>query len=455
MPMSARNPATVLLIDDDEDVLTSLSLYLKLHFKQVLTSNTPGRINELISQNEIDIVLLDMNFRKGTNDGKEGLYWLDHIKELRPDTSVLLITAYGSIELAVEALKRGASDFVVKPWNNQKLLQSLLRALELKRSKHKHQPERKPKKTRDLQEEQLHSRSPQMQQVITVAEKVAATEANVLITGENGTGKEVMAAYIHRHSQRADKPLVTLDLGSVNENLFEAELFGYKKGAFTDAKEDKPGRFEMAQGGTLFLDEIGNIPMALQAKLLTAIQNKLISPVGSTTTLKVDCRIICATNANLQQEVASGSFRQDLLFRINTIELKLPPLRERKEDIPGLAQHFLNRFNDRYERGVSLEKKAMDALKEYAWPGNIRELQHVIERSVILAESGSISNDDLQLTEQPATNFSDDDDLDLEELEKRHISRVLQKFEGNISHAARALKINRNTLYRKIEKYGL
>lgn len=453
--MSPKIPSGVLIIDDDEDVLASLSLYLKLHFEKVLTSSTPTRINELLTEQDVQLVVLDMNFRKGVNDGREGLYWLRHIKELRPATAVVLITAYGRIDLAVQALQLGASDFLVKPWNNQKLLATLQRALELNKSRHKKQA--KPAGSAHPEEEHhLEAASPKMQEVMNVARKVAATEANVLITGENGTGKAVMAEYIHRHSARARQPLVSLDLGAVNENLFEAELFGYKKGAFTDAREDRPGRFEMARGGTLFLDEIGNIPLGLQSKLLTAIQSKVIHPVGSTESVHIDCRIICATNLELTAAVQQGNFRQDLLFRINTIELELPPLRQRKEDIPALTQHFLKEFSEEYQREVRLGEEALQALVYYPWPGNIRELRHVIERSVILADQAQLGADDLQLPDPGLPEDEEDvEHLDLENLEKRHIRRVLRKFDGNISRAAKALNINRNTLYRKIEKYGL
>lgn len=453
--MPEKVSATVLLIDDDEDVLASLSLYLKLHMDQVLTCASPQDINELFSKHDIQLVLLDMNFRKGVNDGKEGIYWLHHIKEVKPDAAVVLMTAYGSIDLAVESLKQGASDFLVKPWNNQKLLSTLLRALELSRSRQKLQ--KLESENRQLSQQHttqpiVKSNSPAMKEIMSMAKKVASTDANVLITGENGTGKEVMARFIHENSNRFNRNFIALDLGSVNENLFEAELFGYKRGAFTDAKEEKAGRLQLAEGGTLFLDEIGNIPLNLQAKLLTAIQNKSITPLGGTKSVNIDCRILCATNMDLEKAVSEGGFRQDLLFRINTIELHIPPLRERTEDIPQLAQYFLDQFNRKYQKSVSLMPDGSEALVNYHWPGNIRELQHVIERSLILTEDGYISPPDLRLV--PSVK-DQGQNLHLEEIERKHIEKVLHRFEGNISQAAKALNINRNTLYRKIEKYGL
>ncbi len=455
--MSSKKPKTVLLIDDDEDILVSLSLYLKLHFQKVLTTTSPSMINELLSRHDVDIVLLDMNFQMGTNDGREGLYWLNHIVEMKQGLPVILLTAYGSIPLAVEALKRGGRDFLVKPWNNSQLLSAVNRALETGKGREKRERSTPQEGTSPIAPDstQLKPHSPAMKSLLQTADKVAATEANILILGENGTGKEVMARYIHEHSLRSKQPFVILDLGSVNENLFEAELFGYKKGAFTDAREDKVGRFEMARGGTLFLDEIGNIPLGLQAKLLTAIQNKTIHPLGSTQSVTIDCRIICATNLDLEKAVQEGSFRQDLMFRINTIQLNLPPLRERRDDIPPLARHFLRSFNTRYHKDLTLSDEALAEMQKYPWPGNIRELQHIVERSVILADTSTIKAESLQLpfANHPAHN--EDEILDLEEIEKRHISRMLHKFEGNISQTAKALNINRNTLYRKIEKYGL
>ncbi len=447
---------SILLIDDDEDVLTSLSLYLKIHFSEVVTSQNPTEINDLISQNGFDLVLLDMNFSPGLNHGKEGLYWLNRIKEINPAIQVILLTAYGSIDLAVASLQQGAADFVVKPWNNQKLLHSITKVLELKESKHQLNLLQKVTKVLVKQSHTplLQSKSQNMQEVLEVANKVAPTNAHVLIRGENGTGKEVMARFLHEQSARAEQPFISLDMGAINENLFEAELFGYKKGAFTDAKEDKIGRFELAQGGTLFLDEIGNIPVGLQAKLLTVIQSKSFVPLGATQTQKIDCRLLCATNLDLSKAVEEGRFRQDLLFRINTIELEVPPLRKRTQDIPALAFQFLKYFNQKYSKTARLAERALEHMLGYSWPGNIRELRHLMERCVILHDTGDISVSDLNL--EPIVELHDDKELaDLEVVEKRHIARVLQKMKGNISHTAQVLKINRNTLYRKMEKYGL
>lgn len=457
--MSSKKTATVLLIDDDEDILMSLSLYLKLHFQKVLTTRVPAQINQLFSQYDIDLVLLDMNFRTGVNDGREGLYWLSHIKEMKPEVAVILLTAYGSIPLAVESLQRGAHDFLIKPWKNSQLLASVHMALEKGKSlrkKEKSEAAVSPRASHPQEKHLLRPASQAMKNIQAMADKVALTEANILILGENGTGKEVMARYIHEHSGRSAQAFVALDLGGVSESLFEAELFGYKKGAFTDAKEDKPGRFELARGGTLFLDEIGNIPLALQAKLLTAIQNRTIYPVGSTEKIKVDCRIICATNVNLNEAVREGGFRQDLMFRINTIELELPPLRERREDIPTLTRYFLNLFNAHYNKRLSFSEDAIATLAAYPWPGNVRELQHVVERSVILADNNLITAKNLHLPDPSGAATTEESEMvSLDEIEKRHISRMLHRFEGNISKTAKALNINRNTLYRKIEKYGL
>ena len=456
--MSSKMSARMLLIDDDEDVLHSLKLYFKIHFEEVITSKTPTQINELFNANRFDLVLLDMNFRHGHNDGKEGIYWLKHIQELDKSAAVILLTAYGSIDLAVESLKLGATDFVVKPWDNQKLLGTALRALELQKSKKKvaqlkisNRQQNKPENTT-----LGNSKSKAMQALLNIAERAAPTDANILIRGENGTGKEVLARHIHSISGRQDEPFVSVDLGALPENLIEAELFGARKGAFTDAKEDRQGRFEAAQDGSLFLDEIGNMSLNAQQKLLSSLQNRMIIPLGSTKPLEINARMICATNADLNEEVKNGKFRQDLLYRINTIELYLPPLRERGEDMEDLTHYFLEKFNRRYHRNCTIEEKALDKLKQYSWPGNIRELEHSLERAVILSDEPVLEVQHFALgTVQKDTQDAENLDLSLEQVEAIHIGKILHHYEGNISKAAAHLRINRNTLYKKIEKYGL
>lgn len=454
----SKMPARVLLIDDDEDVLHSLKLYFKIHFDEVVTSTSPTQINELFNAGRFDLVLLDMNFRHGHNDGKEGIYWLKHIKELDNTVAVILLTAYGSIDLAVESLKLGATDFVVKPWDNQKLLSTALRALELQKSKKKIAQLKISNQQQNRADDNpiKKSKSPAMQAVLTMAERAAPTDANVLIRGENGTGKEVMARYIHSVSNRHDEPFVSVDLGALPDNLIEAELFGARKGAFTDAKEDRQGRFEAAQDGSLFLDEIGNMSLGAQQKLLSALQNRVITALGSTQSIEIDTRVICATNADLIKEVKDGNFREDLLYRINTIELNIPALRDRFEDLNDLVHHFLQKFNRRYHRNCTIEENTIERLKGYPWPGNVRELEHSLERAVILSDEPvlSISQFSLGIPKQEPQE-SKTLNLSLEELEGLHISKVLNHYSGNISKTAAHLKINRNTLYKKIEKYGL
>jgi DNA-binding NtrC family response regulator len=403
-----------------------------------------------------DVVLLDMNFRKAFNDGKEGLYWLQYIKEYKSEIAVVLITAYANVDLAVESLKIGATDFVIKPWNNQKLLSTLLSALEIKRSRQTIQKLETVNRELSLQPQEvlLNFKAPAMLELMRLVTKAAPTDANILIGGQNGTGKEVLAKLIHQKSSLRDKPFIAVDLGAINHNLFESELFGHKKGAFTDAKDDRKGRFELADGGTLFLDEIGNIPLQLQAKLLSAIQTKKVTPLGSTQSIEVNCRIICATNAPLSQMVREGQFRQDLFFRINTIEVKIPPLQKRKEDIPDLALYFTELYNRKYQKSKKISPIALQKMLDYHWPGNIRELKHLIERSIILGDEDSID----PLAHQPSKSSGNTPPgtiVSLEEMEKKYIEEVLENFDRNISKTAKALAINRNTLYSKIQKYGL
>lgn len=459
LKMNKRIDSKVLVIDDDADVVRSLQLYLHLHFTTVKGLENPSTLNEVISDFRPEIILLDMNFKKAINDGREGLYWLRHIKEQHSEIVVILLTAYANIDLAVESLKMGASDFVVKPWDNQKLLSSMLRALELSQSKRSIKQLKKVNRHlgASVHPSVMESKSPLMQSQLELARRAASTDANVLLLGESGTGKLVMAHYIHLHSERSHLPFVQLDLGAVAPSLFESELFGHKKGAFTGAQEDKKGRLEMAEGGTLFLDEIGNLPGYLQSKLLTLIQNKTFVPLGGNTTHQLNCRLIFATNARLEEAVKAGTFRQDLYFRINTITLNLPPLRNRAEDISILGEYFLAQNNRKYKTEKRFEAQALTHMHKHQWPGNIRELEHLIERAIILSEGPEINP---MLFVQKSAHLAEGQGdtwrpMSLEYLEKQHIEQMLEHFERNISKAAKTLNINRNTLYSKIDKYGL
>ncbi len=451
------SPHTILIVDDDEDVLTSARLLLKQHFRKVQTSSNPGELNQLLSRISPDLILLDMNFRKGTNDGREGLYWLDHIKNVSPETQVILMTAYGEVELAVQAIKKGAYDFVLKPWTNEKLLSTIKNGLALSQEKQKVERLEQTRETLErsigLSEQDFVTRSAVMKNLMKTIEKVAATDANVILLGENGTGKSVLAMALHRLSQRHKNSFITVDLGSVSNTLFESELFGHKKGAFTDASEDKAGRFETAHEGTLFLDEIGNLDLPLQSKLLTALQNRKVIRLGENKERPIDVRLICATNMPIYDMVKDGKFRQDLLYRINTVEITVPPLRERKEDIPVLAKRFLERFSRKYHKDeMKLSHEAIDRLCDYHWPGNIRELEHTMERAVILNDNSEIGHFNLSLSE---SNQGQPNGLNLEEMEKHLVSKAIEQYQGNISKAAKELGLTRAALYRRMEKYGL
>ncbi|WP_300675413.1 sigma-54 dependent transcriptional regulator [Soonwooa sp.] len=443
-----KKEAGILIVDDDEDILFSARVWLKKFFTNVIGISVPQKILSTINEHEIDAILLDMNFRRGFEDGKEGLYWLSEIKEINPNIPVILMTAYGEVELAVEALKKGAADFILKPWNNEKLYASVNLAVDISRKN------KKLSQWENLQESsqnyRLESQSPKMISVMNTLQKVAKTDANILLLGENGTGKFVMADYIHQHSERKNEPFVHIDLGSISENLFEAELFGYAKGAFTDAKNDKAGKIENADGGTVFLDEIGNLSLPLQQKLLTLIQTKKLSRIGETKERFPNVRFIFATNAELKKLVEEGNFREDLYFRINTVEVNLPPLRERKEDIPSLAAFFLNKFEKKYNK-ENLEIENMETLLNYAFRGNIRELEHSIEREIILSDSNKIQLKFDSTKPENETLLS----LNLEEMEEKLIKNALKKYQGNISAAADALGLSRAALYRRMEKFGL
>ena len=453
--------AKILIVDDDVDVLSAAKLLLKRHAKVVDIEKNPQKLPFLVTNGDYNIILLDMNFTRDVNSGREGFHWLDRILDINPATRVIMITAYGDIEMAIKAIKTGATDFVLKPWENEKLVATIANALEVNKvatspSDAEIAEEKKDiKKVKKTAQEQIIVASPAMQQLMQTAERIAATDANVLILGENGTGKTQLARHIHHNSQRADKPFVTVDLGALSESLFESELFGHVKGAFTDAKEDRAGRFEEAKGGTIFLDEIGNLSLSLQAKLLTVIQERKVTRVGSNKPVNLDVRLLCATNMDLEKMVSEKSFRQDLLYRINTIELDIPPLRERPQDIASLAEYFVKEYGQKYNRPISeISPALIKKLQQYNWPGNIRELQHAIERGVILTQGQTLSADDVFLknnSNQPtmATGF------DLEDMEKTMIVQALKRYNSNITDTARELGLSRAALYRRLEKYGL
>lgn len=454
-----KKEATILIVDDDDDILFSARISLKKYFTAINTLNNPKKIREFLLSNPVDVVLLDMNYRIGFEDGKEGLYWLKQIKELSPSTTVVLMTAFGSVHLAVEAIKQGATDFILKPWNTEKLYAVVNAGVELARSKRKtHQLQHiQEVKDKDFHHKTEHiiGRAPAMESAIKLVHKVAPTDATILILGENGTGKYVFAKEIHLKSKRSSKPFIHVDLGALNENIFESELFGYAKGAFTDAHKDTIGRFELAEGGTIFLDEIGNLPLHLQSKLLTVIQNRKVTRLGEGKERAIDVRIICATNAPIHEMVNNQTFRQDLLFRINTIELNLPALRNRQEDIPLLVAHFLEKLTKKYRKPIAkVSKEAMQTLLKYHWPGNIREVEHIIERAVIISDTEIIQTEDLHFSSQQLPDAKLQS-LNLEETEKLLIQKALEKHQGNISRAAKELGLTRAALYRRLEKHQL
>jgi two-component system, NtrC family, response regulator HydG len=459
--MSERT-GRVLVVDDKQDILVAIRMLLQQHVEVVQLARDPAAIPSLMADEDYDLVLLDMNFRLDASSGREGFQWLRYIRDHYPSVVVILITAYGDIEKAVQGMKEGATDFLVKPWSNEKLLSTVTTAIRLRRSRCEADRlwQRQERLSEDLDQpfHEIVGHSPAIRRVFETVEKVAVTDANVLLLGESGTGKELIARAIHRQSKRAQEIFVNVDLGSLSESLFEGELFGHVKGAFTGASEGRPGRFEVASGGTLFLDEIGNIPLPLQAKLLTVLQRREVTRVGSTQPTPVDIRIISATNQTVHDLVRQGRFRQDLLYRINTVEIRLPALRERKEDIPLLAQHFLNIYSRKYQKPVErLSSQALNKLERYRWPGNVRELQHTLERAVILCENDLLQASDFSfstLEESPAGEMTLDN-LDLEKLEQVAVLQALSKHGGNISRAARELGISRKALYRRVEKYGL
>ena len=453
---------TILIVDDNKSVLASLELLLENEFSTVRTAANPNQITTLLTTTSIDIVILDMNFSAGINNGNEGLYWLKHIHEIRPALPVVMLTAYGDVELAVKALKNGATDFLLKPWDNRTLVQKIKEAYNNKsnrksssKSKNSIVGSGNPNKP-----EMLIGHSPAMLQLIKVVNKVARTDANILITGENGTGKEMLAREIHRLSPRNTRPMSSIDMGAISESLFESELFGHTKGSFTDAYADRPGKFETADHSTLFLDEIGNLPYHLQAKLLTVLQRRSIVRVGSNQPIAVDIRLICATNRNLNEMVQRNEFREDLLYRINTIHLEIPPLRERPEDILPLAERFITRFCKQYDKALlRLSDAACTKLKTHPWYGNIRELEHAIEKAVIICDGNELPAELFQLPKRPETSRTGSDAsteaATLEEMERKMIQKALDTCNGNLSAVAAQLGITRQTLYNKMKKFGL
>ncbi|TDE43200.1 sigma-54-dependent Fis family transcriptional regulator [Flavobacterium rhamnosiphilum] len=444
-----KTNASILVIDDQEDILFASKMLLKKHFENIYTLNNPKNVVELLAKNTIDVVLLDMNYRIGFEDGKEGLYLLREIKTLSPKTVVILMTAFGKVETAVEGLKAGAFDYILKPWENEKLLSVVKHAVDKSRK------EQKRSNNIGIVDEFFVGNSEVIKKAYSLADKVAKTDANVLILGENGTGKFVLSHHIFSQSERKNSPFIHVDLGSLNSNIFESELFGYAKGAFTDAKVDTAGRFEMAQNGTIFLDEIGNVPLHLQSKLLQVIQTKTVTRLGESKARPLNVRIITATNMDLKQEVADKNFREDLYYRINTMEIVLPPLRERNEDKIPLAYYLLQKMIAKYGRDeITFDEKALEQIEKHAWNGNIREMENRIERAVILCENNRITVSDLDL-EQITTYEESQDDIQLSAVEKTAIEKILFKNNNNISKTAEELGLSRGALYRRLEKYNI
>jgi two-component system response regulator HydG len=451
----------ILIVDDDEDVLLAAKMLLKKHALQVTIEKNPNKIPFLLNNDSHDVILLDMNFSKDITSGKEGFYWLSQITERDPDAVVILITAFGDVEMAVKALKEGATDFVLKPWQNEKLLATISAAIKLKKSYNEVDKLKKARK--QLQDDSnqpfkdILGDSDAIKKVFDIIDKVAQTDANVLILGENGTGKELVARALHQKSLRKDNVFIGVDMGAITESLFESELFGHKKGSFTDAKDDRAGRFEVANAGTLFLDEIGNLSLPLQSKLLTVLQNRQVTRIGANKPLSIDIRLVCATNMPIYDMVKNNEFRQDLLYRINTVELHLPPLRERQEDIPLLAAHFVEMYCKKYRKMTkSFSSSTLKRLQKYNWPGNVRELQHAIERTVIMTDNSNLTPEDFFfLTNNPQAEDINVENYNLESVEKSVIQKAINKHNGNISKAAKELGLTRASLYRRLEKHGL
>ena len=450
----------ILVIDDNKDILFTLKMLLRPLAESISTCSDPTEINRLASRNRYDVILLDMNFTADAVSGKEGFYWMERIREISPETVIILITAYSDTEKAVRAIKAGATDFIPKPWQNEKMLATVSSALELSfsRTTVKELKEQKSALTNiNVSRTEIIGESPAIRTILETIDKLKETDANILLSGENGTGKDLVASMLHRKSPRNNEPFITIDLGSIPDELFESELFGYEKGAFTDALKDKPGRFEIASGGTLFLNEIGNLPLLLQAKLLTVIEQQKFCRLGSTKEKRIDVRLVSATNTDLYQAVQAGTFRQDLLYRLNTIEIRIPPLRERGNDLILLSDYFLKLYGKKYQKEISgISREALQLLKQYNWPGNIRELQHAIERAVILSEHSRLQYDDFMLrTTENKQGKAAKENYNLEEMEKETIRTVLHRCSGNLTQASELLGITRTSLYRRLEKYGI
>ncbi len=481
-----KQDGVILIVDDDEDILIAGRLLLKRHFLSVKTCHQPEQIPTLMNQQQFDAILLDMNFGPGESSGKQGYSWLEKILAIDPQAVVIMITAHGGVDVAVEAMKLGATDFIAKPWQNAKVVATLSSAVQLGKSRVEAKELRNTNKllaqvTSQPNNQQLLGNSKAMNQVLSLIERSAPTDANVLLLGENGTGKELVAREIHAQSLRSDQVFMSVDLGAISESLFESELFGHKKGAFTGAREDRVGRLKAANGGTLFLDEIGNLPLHLQAKLLTVLEQRVVTPIGTNSAVPFDVRVITATNVSKQDLCREDKFRQDLLFRLNTVEIELPPLRQRVDDIALIATHYIDLYSHKYDKPAkALTSEALNAMKAYPWPGNIRALRHAIERAVILSQGSQLDRRDFQLEIQPNqagdrlissgvhvdlenpikvavshTEEVDLTDLNLDKLEKAAISQALKKHRYNISHSAKALGLTRATLYRRMEKHGL
>ncbi len=451
-------PARILIVDDNVQILESLRILLKDDFKEIDVVTKPSRLPEMLWRNTYDMVMLDMNFARGETSGNEGIFWLNEIKKTDSTLPVILITAYGDIELAVKAVQKGATDFITKPWDPEKLIVTLKNTYRLRKSGQevKKLKNRQEQLSADLDRnfQMFQGNSHAWKELIDTLDRVAQTDASVLILGENGTGKELIAREIHRRSKRYNQIFVGVDLASITESLFESEMFGHVKGAFTDAKEDRTGRFENANEGTLFLDEIGNVPLSIQAKLLQVIQNREIIRVGDNRTVQVDIRLITATNKPLKKMISDGSFREDLFYRLNTVAIEVPPLRERDADIIQLANHFLEQYSRKYDKpGLFINGKARQRLQEYPWPGNVRELKHTMERAVILGKNVALGPEDLHLFN--STQEVEADSFRLDDVEKRTILRVMEKCRGNHSKAAQMLHISRTTLYAKVKKYEI
>jgi len=457
--MSIRK-GKLLIVDDDDYIKLTLKMFLEQHFSDIIALEDPNKIPGVMENNNFDTIILDMNFEQGETSGQAGFDWLKKILKIEPQSHVIMITAYGGVSIAVKAIKQGAKDFIVKPWQNERLLATVSSVFNLSKEKqnvrHLKSQQKIISSSIDDQFSNITGNSQAISEVFNLIDKVAATNADVLILGDNGTGKELVARSIHRNSSRSGEVFISVDLGSISETLFESELFGHRKGAFTDAKEDRIGRFEAASGGTIFLDEIGNLSLSLQAKLLAVVQNRQITRVGVNEPVDIDVRIICATNRQLTQMVKNGEFREDLLYRINTVEIQVPKLKERIDDIPLLTDHFLKLYSKKYNKPrFKIPGNVISKLKSYPWPGNIRELQHAIERAVIMSDNEKLEVGDFSFLNSVTDNGIQPENYNLEVLESWAIRNAIRKHQGNISHAAKELGLSRGAMYRRIEKYGL